>query len=156
MFTSVVWLLINVYTHSLLLLLAFIEFCSSSYIYTGHKKEKGVVDKKVVVDLGTYMLSICFPWKLSNNNNNNNNVKKMRGKSVPLKAILGLCVACFVAGTLFTTRTRPCESSVHQLIPQHHQHLDKFDGESCDDHKRVRIDIYIYMFLGYINELRTL
>lgn len=91
----------------------------------------GEADKKAVVDLGIYMLSICFPWKL----NNNNSTKKMRGKSVPVKVILGLCVACFVAGSLLTTRTRPCES-VHQVVPQH-QDLDKFDGE-CDDKRNPR------------------
>ncbi|XP_057793809.1 probable beta-1,3-galactosyltransferase 8 isoform X2 [Salvia miltiorrhiza] len=48
--------------------------------------------------------------------------KKMRGKSVPLKVIAALCIACFLAGTLFTTRTRP---------PPRLQHADE-----CDHNKR--------------------
>ncbi|KAH6763898.1 Galactosyltransferase family protein [Perilla frutescens var. frutescens] len=55
----------------------------------------------------------------------------MRGKSVPLKVIVGLCVACFVAGSLFTTRSSVPQSYDDDYIPQHLQQQQL----ECD-HKR--------------------
>ncbi|KAH6833955.1 Galactosyltransferase family protein [Perilla frutescens var. hirtella] len=56
----------------------------------------------------------------------------MRGKSVPLKVIVGLCVACFVAGSLFTTRSSVPQSYDDDYIPQHLQQQQQLE---CD-HKR--------------------
>lgn len=78
------------------------------------------------------MLSISLTWQL------NNNTKKMRGKSVSVKVIFALCIASFLAGSLFTTRTRPHPSDYsHHLIPKH---LEKYDALTHEcDHKRVSL-----------------
>ncbi|KAL8485739.1 hypothetical protein ACS0TY_027868 [Phlomoides rotata] len=61
--------------------------------------------------------------------NKYNNSMKLRGKSLSVKVIFALCFASFLAGSLFTTRTRPL-----QHYPCDFPDLHKFDSE-CD-HKR--------------------
>ncbi|KAL7118398.1 hypothetical protein ACP275_03G133900 [Erythranthe tilingii] len=57
------------------------------------------------------MVSIFSALQLNSENNSN---KKMRVKSVSGKVIFALCIASFLAGTLFTTQTRPQHTSDHQ------------------------------------------
>ncbi|KAG8378569.1 hypothetical protein BUALT_Bualt08G0150500 [Buddleja alternifolia] len=86
------------------------------------------------------MMSILqFNSESSNSNNNNNNSKKMRGKSVSGKVVFALCIASFVAGSLFTTQTRPRPSDyAHHLIPRHVEKLETGTNE-CD-HKRKLVE----------------
>ncbi|KAK9270133.1 hypothetical protein L1049_025709 [Liquidambar formosana] len=62
----------------------------------------------------------------------------MRGKSVPGKAILVLCVASFLAGSMFTSRTWTHSSHHKPVIPNHVTKLSVM-AQDCD-HKRRMVE----------------
>ncbi|KAK6116708.1 hypothetical protein DH2020_049528 [Rehmannia glutinosa] len=81
------------------------------------------------------MVSIFSPLQLNSENNN----KKMRGKWISGKVIFALCIASFLAGSLFTTQSRPHPSDyAHHLFPSIPKKLDAATHE-CD-HKRKLIE----------------
>ncbi|PIN01573.1 Galactosyltransferase [Handroanthus impetiginosus] len=81
------------------------------------------------------MVSIYSPLQLNSENNN----KRMRGKSVSGKVIFALCVACFLAGSLFTTQNRARPSDyAHHLIPGQREKLDAAKHECDHKHKLVQ------------------
>ncbi|XP_073314899.1 probable beta-1,3-galactosyltransferase 8 [Primulina huaijiensis] len=92
------------------------------------------------------MVSIFSSSQLVSSGSNNNTIKKMRGKSVSAKVIFAFCLASFLAGSLFTTQTRPRPESyaAHHLIPNiiPHNHLqDKLDAATNEhDHKRKLVE----------------
>ncbi|KAL2231774.1 probable beta-1,3-galactosyltransferase 8 isoform X2 [Sesamum indicum] len=92
------------------------------------------------------MVSIFSPFQLNSENNSN---KKMRGKSVSGKVIFALCVASFLAGSLFTTQMRPRPSDyAHHLIPEQRGKLDAAKHE-CD-HKRKLVETYPRDVMGEV------
>ncbi|KAL3641522.1 putative beta-1,3-galactosyltransferase 8 [Castilleja foliolosa] len=80
------------------------------------------------------------------NGANNNNKKKMRGKWVSGKVMIGLCIASFLVGSLFTSQTfffRPHPSSDfahHHLISTNNmKNLDAAEHHEFD-HKRKLVE----------------
>ncbi|XWS24675.1 hypothetical protein CRYUN_Cryun27aG0002800 [Craigia yunnanensis] len=78
----------------------------------------------------------CAPRQLDNE------PKKMRGKAVSGKAIFVLCLASFLAGSLFTSRTWTSHSTTynknHPTDPAIPKHASTMLGEVASDfdHKR--------------------
>lgn len=59
----------------------------------------------------------------------------MRGKSVPGKIILMLCIASFLAGTLFTRHTWPYSNDFH--FKNHEQKLSLTKPQDCDRKRKL-------------------
>ncbi|XP_048335098.2 probable beta-1,3-galactosyltransferase 8 isoform X1 [Ziziphus jujuba] len=95
-----------------------------------------VPDKKLVVaGLRRWVFS-SRPCQLDNES------RKMRGKSVSGKAIFVLCFACFLAGSLFTSRTWTQPSSTREshfpIIPNHVNRREAVT-QNCE-HKRKLVE----------------
>lgn len=71
----------------------------------------------------------------------------MRGKQFSGKAILGLCFASFIVGSLVTTRTWTPPSPTKEehnfpIIPNYVNKIDEVVTKDCDHKKRVSLIIY--------------
>jgi hypothetical protein len=111
------------------------QYISSSKGCCHQKARKVVAGLCMVFDTLT-----VWPWQLDKETS-----RKMRGKTVSGKAILLLCLASFLAGSLFTSRqtwkNHPSQTKQPQNIPIMPNHvnwpLDDAVTRDCD-HKRVR------------------
>uniref|UniRef100_A0A2N9EDM7 Hexosyltransferase n=1 Tax=Fagus sylvatica TaxID=28930 RepID=A0A2N9EDM7_FAGSY len=92
-------------------------------------------ERTVVAGLWRLMLSV-WPWQLDNES------RKMRGKPVSGRAILVLCLASFLAGSLFTSRTwTHLSHSKEPQIPIIPHHVNRFESVTQDcDHKRKLVE----------------
>lgn len=77
---------------------------------------------------------------------------KMRGKSVPGKIILTLCIASFLAGTLFTRHTWPYAPLLNEVhFKNHEQKMSLLSSKECD-RKRVstqNLNLHLYQIQIY-------
>nr|KAJ0208315.1 hypothetical protein LSAT_V11C500293890 [Lactuca sativa] len=63
---------------------------------------------------------------------------KMRGKSVPGKIILTLCIASFLAGTLFTRHTWPYAPLLNEVhFKNHEQKMSLLSSKECDRKRKL-------------------
>lgn len=89
-----------------------------------------------------------LPWQLDNES------RKMRGKPVSGKAIFVLCFACFLAGSLFTSRTWTQPSSTREahfpIIPNHVNHRLETVTQDCE-RKRVSLILDIVHFPSMVH-----
>ncbi|XP_043806023.1 probable beta-1,3-galactosyltransferase 8 isoform X2 [Manihot esculenta] len=82
------------------------------------------------------LLERLWPWQIDNES------KKMRGKPISSgKGIIVLCIASFIAGSLFTSRTwihtSPSQAKDHQNVPLISHYVNKLQEVKRDcDHKR--------------------
>lgn len=99
------------------------------------------------------LLERLWPWQIDNES------KKMRGKPISSgKAILVLCIASFIAGSLFTSRTwihtSPSQAKDHQNVPLISHYVNKLQEVKRDcDHKRVSFDYFTSRFF-FLQELK--
>lgn len=99
-------------------------------------------DNNKLIVLSRHLGIRLWPGQLVLDKNQN---KKMRAKSVSGKIILVLCIASFLAGSLFTRRNWTHTSENKGGISHHVEEKLSLVGAECD-HKRVSFSMAYFFF----------